>query len=109
MDNNSRVVLVSDAVLKDQTPFEELGFTFEPVDSRHTRITLPEGWIMADIDEDAFTTDFIDPDGCSHGKFCCGNYPRIRESIWLYKDLRPGVIDKNEIAAILEEQLQRNR
>lgn len=109
MDDSSRYVMTSKISIINQSAFEALGFTFESAEFGETKIVLPEGWVMADIDNDAFTTDFIDPDGCSHGKFCCGNYPRIPARMWLYKELRPNAIEKDEIPGILESHLKWNK
>ncbi len=93
MTDNSRVVKKMDIIPYNQAAFEELGFIFEP-QGDETQITFPEGWTYADIDDDGFTTDLIDEKGCSHGKICCGNYPRIRATMWLYETIRSDVMEK---------------
>lgn len=109
MKDNSRVVKILDIVPYeyDQSAFEKLGFNFEPK-GEETKITFPTGWVWKDIDNDAFTIDLIDEKGCSHGKICYGNYPRIRDKIWLYEEIRSNVMETHDVKTLLKEELKRN-
>jgi len=107
MKDNSRVVKIMDIIPYDQAAFEKLGFNFEP-QGEETQITFPKGWTWKDIDNDGFTIDLIDEKGCSHGKICCGNYPRIRAKMWLYKTVRNNVMKKHDVKTLLKKELKGN-
>lgn len=108
MKDNSRVVkIITDIFPHDQAAFEKLGFNFE-TQGNQTKIIFPKGWIWAMIDDNGFTMDLIDENGCSHGYICYGNYPRISASMWLYRKPFYDVMKKHNVETILKEELKQD-
>lgn len=83
MKDNSRLVQELFVIPNDQLAFESLGFNFETI-KEGLKVTFPFGWTMKDIDNDGFTLDLIDENGCSQGKIEFGNYPNRKGNMWLF-------------------------